>query len=628
METAILKAKDGDGVIVMEGQNGDLGIQGEARRRADRILSKLTSRMMYKLSDRPPWSSTLVLAFQHFILMFGGCVALPFILGPILCIEGNITLLSKFFATICFLSGLQTFIMTTIGVRLPIVQGPHYVFILPIISMMRVRGPCPAQSANSTNTEDNPEFYSRMQEVQGAMMVSSLCEMALGVFGVISFLMKFIGPLTIATTITTLILSLAYIITDKCGVHWGVAAFTIVVIVLCSQYIDRYNVPCPGYSKAKGCHLFRYPAFRLFPVFFATTLGWILCYILTVTDAIPNDPNSPSFLARTDAYGDGVARTQWFYFPYPGQWGMPTVSAGGVFGMCAAGITSVVQSIGDYYICARLSGAPSPPDHALNRGIGIEGLGGFLAGIWGAGVPTTSYPSNISVIGLTKVSSLLVIQVMCIFLVGFGIFLKIGAAISTIPEPVIGGIVAILLGLVLSAGMSNLQFVDMNSPRNLFIVGFSITLGICLSDYLAKYPDAIQTGSATADQIISVLLGTSVFVTSVTCFFFDNTIRGTPAERGMGAMIQAGGDDDDDDIDDDELKKEVSRLVREGYDFPYGMSLIRACKYTSKIPFCPTYTPTECSCIPKFRFWKRKSKKYDEIKSLEVEALERLETTV
>jgi len=50
------------------------------------------------------------------------------------------------------------------------------------------------------------------------------------------------------------------------------------------------------------------------------------------------------------------------------QWGWPTVSTVAVFGMLAGVIAGVVESIGDYYACARLAGAYPPPIHAVNRG--------------------------------------------------------------------------------------------------------------------------------------------------------------------------------------------------------------------------------------------------------------------
>ena len=85
------------------------------------------------------------------------------------------------------------------------------------------------------------------------------------------------------------------------------------------------------------------------------------------------------------------------------QWGTPTVSVGAVFGMLAGVLASAVESIGDYYACARLSGAPPPPIHAVNRGIGTEGIGCIIAGIIGSGNGTTSYSENIGAIGITKV---------------------------------------------------------------------------------------------------------------------------------------------------------------------------------------------------------------------------------
>ena len=73
--------------------------------------------------------------------------------------------------------------------------------------------------------------------------------------------------------------------------------------------------------------------------------------------------------------------------------------------MFAGVLASAVESVGDYFACARLSGAPPPPVHAVNRGIGMEGIGCILAGMWGTGNGTTSYSENIGAIGVTKASA-------------------------------------------------------------------------------------------------------------------------------------------------------------------------------------------------------------------------------
>ena len=93
-----------------------------------------------------------------------------------------------------------------------------------------------------------------------------------------------------------------------------------------------------------------------------------------------------------------------FHNLFPVQWGMPTVSVAGVFGMMAGVLASAIESVGDYYSCARLSGAPPPPIHAINRGIGTEGIGCIIAGMLGTGNGTTSYSENIGAIGITRVT--------------------------------------------------------------------------------------------------------------------------------------------------------------------------------------------------------------------------------
>ena len=74
--------------------------------------------------------------------------------------------------------------------------------------------------------------------------------------------------------------------------------------------------------------------------------------------------------------------------------------------MLAGVIAGIVESIGDYYACARICGAPPPPKHAVNRGIFMEGISCFLVGCVGTGNGTTSFSENIGAIGITRVSLL------------------------------------------------------------------------------------------------------------------------------------------------------------------------------------------------------------------------------
>ena len=48
--------------------------------------------------------------------------------------------------------------------------------------------------------------------------------------------------------------------------------------------------------------------------------------------------------------------------------------------------------------------------------------------------------------------------------------------------------------MIVAVGLSNLQYVDLGSSRNVFIIGFSIFAGLSLPEWIKAHPGAIQTG--------------------------------------------------------------------------------------------------------------------------------------
>ncbi|MEQ2159814.1 hypothetical protein GOODEAATRI_027187 [Goodea atripinnis] len=134
-------------------------------------------------------------------------------------------------------------------------------------------------------------------------------------------------------------------------------------------------------------------------IILAIMVVWLVCYVLTLTNLLPNDLNRYGHKGRTDARGDIMASAPWFRMPYP------LVTVAGVLGMLSATMVGIVESIGDYYACARLSGATPPPIHAINRGIFIEGICCIIAGLLGTGNGSTSSSPNIGVLGITKVNN-------------------------------------------------------------------------------------------------------------------------------------------------------------------------------------------------------------------------------
>ncbi|XP_066284496.1 solute carrier family 23 member 1-like [Branchiostoma lanceolatum] len=560
------------------------------------------SDIMYTIEEVPPWYMCIFLGFQHYLTMFGATVSLPLILSGPLCVGSNSLATSELIQTTFFVSGLCTLLQTTFGVRLPIVQGATFAFLTPTFAILSLPGfACPTVlgsventslitiqvDANTTADVDiNEHWRIRIREIQGAIMVSSVFQVVIGFSGLMGLMLRFIGPLAIAPTIALVGLALFEEASSQAGKHWGIAFMTIALIAIFSQYLRNVNFPGAKWSREKGCHVAWFPLFKLFPVILGMCVSWGFCGILTAANVFPTDPNDPQHSARTDNTAV-LSQAAWFRFPYPGQWGRPTISIAGVFGMLSGVLASMVESVGDYYACARLSGAPPPPVHAINRGIGIEGIGCILAGAWGSGSGTTSYSENIGAIGITKVGSRRVVQVGALMMLVLAMFGKFGALFTTIPEPIIGGMFCVMFGMIAAVGISNLQYVDMNSSRNLFIFGFSIFFGLLLPQWMKEHPNIIKTGSAEVDQIFTVLLSTSMFVGGFVGFFLDNTVPGTDEERGIAEWKR---------LNEASLNMKGSakkgNKVMECYDFPFGMDVIRSCNIGRYIPFCPTF------CLP------------------------------
>lgn len=102
---------------------------------------------------------------------------------------------------------------------------------------------------------------------------------------------------------------------------------------------------------------------------------------------------------------------------------------------------------------------------------------------------------NIGAIGITKVASRRVIQTGAALMLVLGCLGKVGGLFVSIPEPIIGGIFIVMFSVVSAVGLSNLQFVDLNSSRNLFVLGASLFLGLCIPSWVAENPHAIDTGT-------------------------------------------------------------------------------------------------------------------------------------
>ncbi|XP_071539451.1 solute carrier family 23 member 1-like isoform X2 [Panulirus ornatus] len=545
------------------------------RKKADLRRDDSVEDLIFSVEDVPPWYLSIIFGFQHYLAMAGGTVAIPILVASYLCISEDDPARGALVSTVFFHSGIATLIQTTVGVRLPIIQGGDFAYVVPTIALLTaVHEPCSALPiANLTAAEQQDLWQGRLRDVQGSIAVASIFQVLLGFTGMVGLMLKWITPLAIVPTVTLVGLSLFDVAAHQASQHWGISILTMVLMVVFSQYLGNTFLPVPVYTKGRGIKMARSQFFKYFPVLTAVFVSWSLCAILTSYDVLPNA--SP---ARTDAAGDLLQKAPWFMLPYPGQWGRPTVPVAGVVGMLGGAVASIIESIGDYYVCAKISGAPPPPVSAINRGVGIEGLVCMMAGLLGTGNGTTSCSQNIGVIGVTKVGSRRVVQYSAIILILSGVFGKFGALFVTIPEPVVAGVFIIMFSMITAVGLSPLQYVDLSSSRNLFVLGNSLFCGLTLPKWIESNPGIIQTGAPMVDQVLTVLLQIPMFVGGILGFFLDNTIPGSPEERGLLKWNKQ--------FEQPVFPYHASNC----YEFPCGMGIISRVKWMRYLPFCPTFT--------------------------------------
>ncbi|KAL4714910.1 hypothetical protein ACJJTC_014281 [Scirpophaga incertulas] len=529
----------------------------------------------YAIDDVPPWYLCIFMALQHYLTMIGAIVAIPFILCPALCMQETDPDRSNIISTMIFVTGLITWLQATFGCRLPIVQGGTISFLVPTLAILGLpewRCPTPEVLAAMSDQERRTEWTTRMCELSGAIAVSAIVQMVFGYLGIFGQLLGFVTPLTIAPTVALVGLTLFDHAAAAASQHWGIAAGTFILLTIFSQCMSEVTIPVLVWKRGKGCAIERFPLFKLFPVLLTIVIMWAICGAMTATDALP-----PKHPARTDTKLNIILDAPWFRVPYPGQWGAPTVSVAGVLGMLAGVLACTVESISYYPTTARMCAAPPPPLHAINRGLGTEGLGTILAGLWGSGNGTNTFGENVGAIGVTKVGARRVVQWAAALMIAQGVVGKLGALFIVIPQPIIGGLFCVMFGMISAFGLSALQYVDLNSSRNLYIIGFSLFFPLVLTRWMAQNSGVIKTGVGALDAALQVLLSTSILVGGIVGCLLDNLIPGSAEERGLAAWAR-------------QMSLEASGVVAsDTYDFPIGMSLVRRWKWTSYLPFMPTY---------------------------------------
>lgn len=450
----------------------------------------------YGLDDVPrPFAKALGLGVQHVLTMFGATVLVPLLLGPAMGMSTSQIAILVSSVFVC--SGLATFVQVQFGSRLPIIQGVSFAFLPAFFGIIAAH---PGEDA--------------MRYIAGGVLIGAVFEIAIGFGGVIGFLRRFVTPVTIAPVIAHIGLSLFGAAADTASTHWPMALLMLALVFLFSLILAP-----------------KYRFLSLFPVLLAIVTSYVIALVLTWAGVF--DPDSPAGVSFA-----GVGEAAWIRgFDIGGgglvfPWGTPLFDAAFLIAILAAYLASMIESFGDYHAVARLSGAGDPDAKTINRGLGAEGIGCAITGLLG-GFASTSYSENIGLVGLTKVASRYVVVVGAGVLVVLGFVAKFGAVVATIPSPIVGGAYLALFGLIAAVGLSLLRRIDLDSQRNLMIVGFVLFAGFVFPYYFGSVEEFSFFGIGWLTNIIQSIGSSGIATAAVLGLLLDNLVPGTPEERGV-----------------------------------------------------------------------------------------------
>ena len=156
---------------------------------------------------------------------------------------------------------------------------------------------------------------------------------------------------------------------------------------------------------------------------------------------------------------------------------MPSLSA--LLTIAPIALVTMAEHIGDHTALSAIVGKDLLKEPGLERTLLGDGIATIVAGLLG-GPANTTYGENTSVVGMTKIASVWVIGLAAIFAICLGFLGKFTALVSTIPNPVLGGVSLLLYGFIAVNGLKVLikNQVDFENTKNVIVASSMLVLGL------------------------------------------------------------------------------------------------------------------------------------------------------
>lgn len=369
----------------------------------------------------PLWRQLLSGA-QMLFVAFGALVLMPLITG----MDPNVAL---------FTAGIGTLLFQSVtGRQVPVFLASSFAFIAPIIAAKASFG---------------------LPAVLGGVVAAGLVYVLLG--GLVklkgpAFIDRLLPPVVIAPVIISIGLALSPVAVNMAMGKSGDGAAQLV------PYNTAMLISMPALVTTVLVAVLGKGIFRLVPILAGIAVGCTLALLLGVIDT------------------KAIAAAPWLALP---NFVAPELHWGAILYMLPVALAPAIEHIGGVVAVGGVTGKNYLKQPGLHRTLLGDGLATSAAGLFG-GPPNTTYAEVTGAVMLTKNYNPKIMTWAALFAIGLAFVGKFGAALQSIPVPVMGGILCLLFGSIAVVGLNTLirHQVDLSEARNLIIVSVTLVFGI------------------------------------------------------------------------------------------------------------------------------------------------------
>lgn len=427
----------------------------------------------YDFYAKLPLKKAIPLGLQHVLAMFVGN------LTPILIITGacgmgvgsefahlQVDLLQNAMLVAGIVTLIQLFSIGPVGGKVPIIMGTSSGFIGVFNSVVQVMG-------------GGVLAYGA---IMGASVIGGLFEAVLGFM--LKPLRKFFPAVVTGTVVLSIGLSLIAVGVNSFGGGNAANDFgsvenlmlgTIVLLV-----IIAFKHGTKGMTSASS-------------ILIGIVVGYIVAAIMAVV--LPTTAVNAEDVEYTKAWvlnWDKVAQASWFAIP-------KIVPVKLVFDVRAIipvlimFVVTAVETVGDISGVMEGGMGREATDEELSGGVICDGVGSSIAALFGV-LPNTSFSQNVGLVTMTKIVNRSALAMGAVFLILCGLFPKLAALISIMPQSVLGGAAVMMFSSIVVSGIQLITKEPLTA-RGITIVSVALGLGYGIGSntgVLSHLPQTIQ----------------------------------------------------------------------------------------------------------------------------------------